>query len=152
MRNTKYRITDTSEIYKIIKTGKVCRLGLCNDNIPYVVPLNYGYKDNALYFHCAHEGMKIDFMKKNNTVCFEIEGSVNISEKEDACNWTTKYCSVIGWGKAEFISDIKNKVGALNIIMNQYSKKSSWKYEDKALKNVCIFKINIDKVSGKSIK
>ena len=152
MRQIKYQIKDISEIYEIIETGKVCRLGLCNGNIPYIVPLNYGYKDNALYFHSAHEGMKIEFMKKNNTVCFEIEGQVDIIEMESACKWTTKYTSVIGWGEAVFVNDVKDKEDALDIIMKQYSKKSGWNYNEKEIKQVCIFKIKIEKVYGKRIK
>ena len=152
MRQKKYEIKDIKEIHKIIENGKVCRLGLCYNNIPYVVPLNYGYKNNEQYFHSAAEGMKIDFMKKNNTVCFEIEGSVNIIESENACKWTTSYASVIGWGKVEFIKDTVEKKKALDIIMRHYSQKSGWKYDEKALKNVNIYKVCIEKAEGKRIQ
>lgn len=152
MRQKKYEIKDVKDIHRIIETGKVCRLGLCYDNTPYVVPLNYGYKDNELYFHSSAKGMKIDFMKKNNTVCFEIEGSVNIVESEDACKWTTRYASVIGWGKAVFIKDKAEKKRALDIIMHHYSHKSGWKYSEKELQEVTIFKVCIEKAEGKSIQ
>ncbi len=152
MRQKKYEIKDIEEIHKIIENGKVCRLGMCNNNIPYVVPLNYGYKNNELFFHSVAKGMKIDFMRKNNTVCFEIEGSVNIIEAEDACKWTTKYASVIGWGKVIFINDTTEKKRALDIIMHQYSHKPGWTYDEKALKEVNIFKVCIEKAEGKRIR
>ncbi len=151
MRHKKYEIQDIAEIHKIIETGRVCRLGLCFNNTPYVVPLNYGYKDNELYFHSAPKGMKIDFMEKNNTVCFEIEAYVNIIQAEDACKWTTHYASVIGWGKVEFIKDVIEKKRGLDIIMQHYSDKSDWKYNEKSLQDVCIFKVSINKAEGKRI-
>lgn len=150
MRQKKYEITDIKKIQRIIETGKICRLGMCYNNIPYVVPLNYGYKDNELYFHSAAEGMKIDFMKKNNTVCFEIEEYVNIIEAEDACKWTTHYASVIGWGKVQFITESNEKKRALDILMHHHSGKSGWKYKEKDFGEVCMFKVSIEKAEGKS--
>ena len=64
MRKKEYQITDFREIENIIESGLICRLGLCNDNIPYVVPLNFGYKDKVLYFHSAPEGKKNRVYKK----------------------------------------------------------------------------------------
>ena len=78
MRKKEYQITDFSEIEKIIESSLICRLGLCNNNIPYVVPLNFGYKEKVLYFHSAPEGKKIEYIRKNNNVCFEIEGPVKV--------------------------------------------------------------------------
>ncbi len=46
-------IKDKDEIESTIKRANVCRIGLAENNIPYVVPLVFGYKDNCLYFHSA---------------------------------------------------------------------------------------------------
>ena len=90
-------------------------------------------------------------MEKNNTVCFEIEAYVNIIQAEDACKWTAHYASVIGWGKVEFIKDVTEKKRGLDIIMQHYSDKSDWKYNEKSLQDVCIFKVSINKAEGKRI-
>ncbi|UCH13086.1 MAG: pyridoxamine 5'-phosphate oxidase family protein [Bacteroidales bacterium] len=151
MRKKEYQITDFREIEKIIKSSLICRLGLCNDNVPYVVPLNFGYKDKVLYFHSAAEGKKIEYIRKNNNVCFEIEGPVQIIEAENACNWATKYSSIIGWGIVNFVSDPREKKIALDIIMKHHSKKTAWKYNETSVKKVCIFKVIINKVDGKKV-
>ena len=152
MRKKEYQITDFSEIEKIIESSLICRLGLCNNNIPYVVPLNFGYKEKVLYFHSAPEGKKIEYIRKNNNVCFEIEGPVKIIEAVSACNWATKYTSIIGWGKVDFVSDTREKKDALDIIMKHHSKKTGWKYSESSIKKVCIFKVIIEKANGKRVQ
>jgi len=59
MRRKDKQINDIAAIEDILSKASVCRLGLCENNQPYVVPLCFGYKDNALYFHCAMEGKKL---------------------------------------------------------------------------------------------
>ncbi|MBU3917342.1 pyridoxamine 5'-phosphate oxidase family protein, partial [bacterium] len=71
MRRKEKEITDKAIIDSIINDSKVCRLGLSDDNRPYVVPLCFGYENDTLYFHSAHKGMKLDILKKNKQVCFE---------------------------------------------------------------------------------
>ena len=73
MRRSARGIKDRKEIESIIQSAQVCRIGLSEDNVPYVVPMNFGYKDNCLYFHCAKAGKKIDVIRQNNKVCFEMD-------------------------------------------------------------------------------
>ena len=84
MRRKDKEITDTAIIEEILSKATVCRLGLCEENQPYVVPLCFGYEDNALYFHCANHGKKLVILRKNNNVCFsffvEFQGRNNFYE------------------------------------------------------------------------
>ena len=82
---------------------------LCDNNNPYIVPMNFGFKDNNLYLHSAHEGRKIDIIKRNNSICFEVDMETEILTSDIACNWEMKYYSIIGFGKAHFIEDEKEK-------------------------------------------
>ena len=86
MRRKDLEIKDAKEIEAIIKSGKVCRIALSYDDKPYVVPMNYGYKDNALYFHSAKQGKKIDLIAKNSSVCFEITTNHGIKNTGIPCN------------------------------------------------------------------
>ena len=70
MRRKDKEITDEKVINEILEKAKVCRLALFDKDYPYIVPMNYGYKDNALFFHVAKEGKKIDLIKRNNNVRF----------------------------------------------------------------------------------
>ncbi len=64
MRRQEREIRDEAEIQEILEKGLVCRLGLYDGQYPYVVPLNYGYRNGCMYFHCAREGRKIDILKR----------------------------------------------------------------------------------------
>jgi nitroimidazol reductase NimA-like FMN-containing flavoprotein (pyridoxamine 5'-phosphate oxidase superfamily) len=82
---------------------------MIDNDIPYIVPLNYGYFENAIYFHSAPLGRKIDILKRNNKVCFEIEYASELIKRELACDWGTKYRSLIAYGTIEIISDFEKK-------------------------------------------
>ncbi len=73
MRKKEKQINDIAGIEDVLSRALVCRLALCENDRPYIVPLCFGYEDNALYFHCAQQGKKLDILRKNNNVCFEVD-------------------------------------------------------------------------------
>jgi nitroimidazol reductase NimA-like FMN-containing flavoprotein (pyridoxamine 5'-phosphate oxidase superfamily) len=149
MRKKEKEVRDKNTIESVMKRATICRIGLSENDVPYVVPLNFGYKDNCLYFHSAKEGKKIDMMRKNNTVCFEIDVDNELVRAENPCKWSMKYYSVIGFGKAFFLEDSREKRQALNIIMEHYAGKSSFEYPEMALDSVAVIKVEIDSITGK---
>jgi len=148
MRRKDKEIKDKEVIESIIKRATVCRIGLCENNVPYIVPLVFGYKDNCLYFHSAPEGRKIDTIKRNNNVCFELDVDCELVKSETACSWDMKYYSVIGFGKAFFVDDLEEKRKALDIIMEHYSG-NPYEYPTNAINKVAIIKVKIDSMTGK---
>jgi nitroimidazol reductase NimA-like FMN-containing flavoprotein (pyridoxamine 5'-phosphate oxidase superfamily) len=148
MRKKDKEIRNIAALEEILSKAMVCRLGLCEGNQPYVVPLCFGYEDNALYFHCASQGKKLDIIRRNNNVCFEVDIDHQLIKADQACNWGMKYKSVIGFGKAVFIKDIELKRKALDIIMQQFSK-DSFKISEEAVKNTTVVRIEIASMTGK---
>lgn len=149
MRRKEREIKDQHEIAKILHNATVLRLAMCKENMPYLVPLSFGYDDKCLYFHCAHEGQKIDFLRANAQVCFEVEGRVAIkTHAEKPCNWGFSYESVIGRGTAEELTATSGKQEALGCIMKQYSD-AAWEFSENELKAVSVWKINIEELTGK---
>ncbi|MHC4753664.1 MAG: pyridoxamine 5'-phosphate oxidase family protein [Planctomycetota bacterium] len=148
MRRTDKQIKDIAAIEGILGRARVYRLGLCVDDLPYVVPLCFGYKDNALYFHCTGQGKKLDILRKNNNVCFEVDIDHEIIKADQPCDWAMKYKSVIGFGKAVFIEDIESKRKALDVIMQQYSE-GTFEYPANAINNIVVIKVEIESMTGK---
>ena len=72
MRRSDKEINDPKTILRIIEEAEVCRIALSDGEKPYIVPMNFGYKDNSLYLHSASEGEKIDILKSNNNICFHV--------------------------------------------------------------------------------
>ena len=148
MRRSEKEITDRKAIEDIILRSKVCKLAMCEENRPYIVPLCFGFKNNTLYFHSAPKGKKIEILKKNPNVCFEFEIFTQIIKSAKACKWGMRYKSVIGFGKAGFITDDDLKRQAFDIIMNQYAD-GSFIYEDALLKSVVVINVGIQSMTGK---
>jgi hypothetical protein len=132
----------------ILSRATVCRLGLCDGGRPYVVPLCFGYKDNTLYFHCAGQGKKLDILRKNNNVCFEVDIDHELIKGKAACEWGMKYKSVIGFGKAVFVEDAELKRKALDVIMKQYAE-GTFEYPANAIENIVVIKVEIESMTGK---
>lgn len=151
MRRNDKEIKDKKCVEWILKKAPVCRIALCGKNKPYIVPMNFGFKDNCLYLHSAREGHKIDLIIKNNNICFEADIETEVLSSDNACNWGMKYYSVIGFGKAHFIKDEKEKISALDIIMQKYSNKSpkSFEYLKSALDKTTLIKVEIENLTGK---
>jgi uncharacterized protein len=151
MRRKQYEITDTAIIEDILSNSEVCRIALIDNDKPYIVPLNYGYKNNAIYFHSSPHGKKIELLKTNNKVCFEIELFTEIIKNEIPCSWGAKYRSIIGYGTIEFLTDPDKKREGLDIIMAHYGKTDNNIYQDKQIEKVLILKLKIKEMTGKQL-
>jgi nitroimidazol reductase NimA-like FMN-containing flavoprotein (pyridoxamine 5'-phosphate oxidase superfamily) len=141
-------INDIAFIEDIIMKARVCRLALYENAQPYIVPLCFGYKDNTLYFHSAHEGKKLDMLRNNNKVCFEIDTDHELIMDKEACDCPMKYRSVIGFGKAVFVEDIDSKRRALDIIMQNYSD-ASFEFPRESIQNTVIITVEVESMTGK---
>jgi len=148
MRRKEKEILDREEIESIIKKADVCRLGLSDKNIPYIVPLNFGYKENCLYFHTAKAGKKIDMIKTNNRVCFEMDIDHEVVRAENPCDWNMKFQSVIGYGRAFLLEDIDDKRQALDVIIEDYSGQTG-EYAEKLVDRLAVIKVQIESMTGK---
>ncbi len=149
MRRAEKAITEKSEVSEIIRQCQVCRLGMSQDNRPYIVPLSFGYHENTIYFHSARNGKKIDMLSANNCVCFEFESGVAIKQSETApCDWSFTFRSVIGFGVVEELLKDRDKIIGLSHIMAQYSDKT-WDLDTIPLNGLRVFKIIIESMTAK---
>jgi len=149
-------VANKQEIIQIIEKCDICRLAFLDNNIPYIVPMNFGYSyDNnklVLYFHCAREGKKLDIIKKNNIVCFEMDCSHNLITSNIACKYTMEFESLIGNGVIEIVDTDREKLIALNYIMKKYSNKNDFLFEEKKVKLIKILRLSVSDYSGKRLK
>jgi len=148
MRREEREITDRNLIDEILKKSNTCRLAIHGTPYPYIVALNYGYADNALFIHCAKEGKKVDLLKENNKVGFQIDLGSELIKHTESCQWTTKYRSLMGIGEVEIIENFDQKCQGLDVIMNHSGKSDNY-YHPRAVEKVLILKVNIKDISGK---
>jgi nitroimidazol reductase NimA-like FMN-containing flavoprotein (pyridoxamine 5'-phosphate oxidase superfamily) len=153
MRRQDREIHSAEEKLRILKACKVCRLGMAHNNAPYIVPLNFGYEyENGvvtLYFHSAREGKKIDILKNNSRVCFEMDGGHSLIEGDTACGYGYAYESLVGFGDVEFLEDPGEKRRALNLLMKHQSGRDGFVFDDDQLNRTAVYKIKVDAFTGK---
>ena len=148
MRRSEREITDRTEIEEIIRKASICRLALSDNGTPYIVPVCFGYENDTLYFHSATEGRKLDILKRNNRVCFEMDIETKLAMAEKGCTCGMKYRSVIGFGTASVVEDQAGKQKGLDTIMRQYSGPEG-DYSQEALNRTTVIKVEIESLTGK---
>jgi len=142
-------IVNKFEIEEILMSVKVGRLGMCLNTKPYVVPISFVYHNDKIYFHSANKGKKIQIMKMNSSVCFEVDES-NLVPNSYPCKFTFHYRSAIAFGKVRFLQDVKEKIVALRAMMNKYDPHHTAKpLNESMVKNVVVGEISIQTMTGK---
>jgi nitroimidazol reductase NimA-like FMN-containing flavoprotein (pyridoxamine 5'-phosphate oxidase superfamily) len=148
MRRKEKEITEIVVISEIILDCDVCRLGLAWDNQPYVVPVSFGYDGEAIYFHTASVGKKLDYIEANNAVCFEFERGVGLLPRgENPCDWTVSYQSVIGYGRIHELVGSNEKKEALCCIVEHYSDRRR-AFSEASLRGMRVWRIEIEEITG----
>jgi len=152
MRRADREISGIDEIEQIISKADVCRLALANDNYPYLVTMNFGYKNfpaRCLYFHCAAEGKKLDMIRRNNKVCFEMDIDHKLIKGEKSCDWGMAYTSLLGYGTITIVGDKDERIAGLNAIMEHYGKSENNEYHEKTFERTVILRLDITEMTGK---
>jgi nitroimidazol reductase NimA-like FMN-containing flavoprotein (pyridoxamine 5'-phosphate oxidase superfamily) len=151
MRRKALEVTDRAEIDRILQDAQVLHLALHDEEYPYVVPLTYGYDDGKLYMHSATTGKKIDLIRRDPKVSFQVQADVVFHEDPGkSSGLTLTYKSVIGFGTARILEDNDEKRRAINILAAHYDERGT-KVDrpDEKLKNVTMIEITIDHMTGK---
>ena len=154
MRKINRLVSDKNELIEIMGRCDVCRIGFFDGEFPYIVPMNFGfdYSDGlTLYFHCAPEGRKLDIIRENNKVCFEMDCSHQLKTGELACQYSMNYECIIGEGEIFIVEDKEEKINGLHLLMKQYGRTADLHYDDKVLSRTVVLKINATDFTGKKL-
>lgn len=150
MRKAEREIKDPEQIADVLKRCDTIRLGIQDDDAPYVVPVSFGYENCGgtitVYFHGAMEGRKSDLLKKHPRVCVEADlchGFVVNSSGGITCD----YESVIGYGNAEPVTGTEAEKG-LRLLL-EHCDASEYGCSENVLKITAVYKVPLDEISGK---
>jgi len=127
LRQSKKEIKETQVVIDLLKTCHVGRLGtIGSDGYPVVKPLNFVWDDDVIYFHTALAGEKIDDIRRDGRVCFEVDLPIAyVKGDKSPCRAEYLYRSVIIKGRAGLVDDAGEKVKALRSLMNKYQPESA---------------------------
>ncbi|MBE6755176.1 MAG: pyridoxamine 5'-phosphate oxidase family protein [Ruminococcaceae bacterium] len=145
-------VTDINKILEILDKAKVLHLGLVDGDEAYVVPMNYGYvyeNDKlTLYLHGARRGRKLDLIRQNPKVFFEMDCDIVPFEGDVACKYGITYSSIMGRGLAEIVEDPEEKMKALSVLMKTQTGKD-FEFNEKLVSVVAVIRINVSEFTAK---
>ena len=145
-------ITDTENMYDVLKKGQYATIALAEKNEPYIVTMNYGYDENnkALYFHCALKGLKLKILSQNPRVCATV--MEDHGYKKDECSHA--YRSVVFWGTLSVVHELDEKKYGMEVLFRHLEtnpdpiRERNFKNERDYFK-VNILRLNIEEITGK---
>ncbi|HET6999667.1 MAG TPA: pyridoxamine 5'-phosphate oxidase family protein [Puia sp.] len=140
---------DKEEIESILHDNILGRIGCHCDNTTYIVPISYAY-DGDFFYALTGEGLKVNMMRKNPEICFEVE------DIPDMGNWR----SVICWGEYEELTETEERRHALELLNDRQLPhvtsattrlSSSWPFRPDNIESIAgvVFRIRVSKKTGK---
>jgi nitroimidazol reductase NimA-like FMN-containing flavoprotein (pyridoxamine 5'-phosphate oxidase superfamily) len=159
MRRTDKSGTDSESL---LGKAPVCRLGFAagapgqpagpdGEGFPYVVPLHFAWDGEVLYVHCATEGEKLRRLARDDRVCVEIDEYEGIVPSDRPCGFSTRYRSLIAFGRASVVGDREEKSRALGAIVEKYGglPPAKQSYAPGEIERVAIVRIRLEHLSVK---
>ena len=145
-------VTDQEELIEIIRRCQVIHIGMHDGEDIYVIPMNYGYtwENNKLtfYLHGALEGKKIDLLKKNGRIGFEVDCDHELVEGKVPCQFSFKFASVAGTGTARILEESQEKIQAMEYLMKQYSDRE-FEFTERLVSIVSLIRVEVDTFTGR---
>ena len=152
MTKREFTITDEQQLRAILDSAKVLRLGLAVDNVPYIYPMNYGYTMEegrlTLYLHSAARGSKLELLRKNPDVCFELDCDHVPFEGKVACQYGLSYSAVSGRGRAVLVEDVEEKMEAMSVLMKTQTGKD-FSFNERLVSIVSVIRVDVSEYTAK---
>jgi nitroimidazol reductase NimA-like FMN-containing flavoprotein (pyridoxamine 5'-phosphate oxidase superfamily) len=143
-------IQDRKEIDSILKQCKTCFVAMSDNDVPYILPMNFAMDGDRVILHSAQYGRMWDTIRKNPNICINwtLGEELAWQDEQVACSYRVKSKSVIVEGTAEIVEDLAEKERIIRQFMTQYSE-LPFKFNEPAIRNVGILLVPISKLSAK---
>ncbi|HVN96599.1 MAG TPA: pyridoxamine 5'-phosphate oxidase family protein [Syntrophorhabdaceae bacterium] len=152
MRVARKEIKDKNILIRLLSEAYVGRLATNrHDGYPVIKPLNFLYDEGKIYIHSAQEGEKIEDIKQDNRVCFEVDFPISyVKTSGSPCKAAYRYRSVIMKGRAFILEDRQEKIRALKGLMEKYQPEGGYgKIPDEKLDLTAVVRIDVEEMTGK---
>ncbi len=132
---------DEKAARKVLKEQRIGHLGcVLESGEPYVVPVNYLFKDDGIYVHSL-PGQKLDALRANGKICLQTE------KIEKSCQWH----SAIAFGEFQEIKRMNKKIEILKEFSARFEHLTPVEAmieEQWNLGGLIVFRLNIKRISG----
>jgi nitroimidazol reductase NimA-like FMN-containing flavoprotein (pyridoxamine 5'-phosphate oxidase superfamily) len=148
MRRKEQEITDRDELLRILREARVCRLAMVDGDRPYLVPLTFALDGDDLILHSAKAGRKIELLRRNPAVCFEVEEGVEVIRAETACDFSMRFRTVVGTGQAEFVEDPAERARLLTLFVSRFGAPAG-PLPEVEVQRTCVVRVRVRELTGK---
>ena len=152
------QIKSSRKIKEFLQKEHVGRISTIDENgFPQIIPMNFVFLDDAIYMHSHLRGEKIENLKQNGKVGFEVDRELEFlpSYFEDPKNASladTLYISIVIKGIASLVKDPDEKTLALNGLMEKYQPEGGYEpltSDMRVLNSVAVIKVMPKLLTGK---
>lgn len=143
-------IENKEEIHAVMKACKTCYLAMSDNNMPYVLPMNFALDGDNVILHSAQTGRMWETLKKNRKVCINwtLGEEIAWQNVKMGCSYRVKSKSVLVEGSVEFVEDYDEKDRFLKVLMSQYSD-LEFRFNGPAVRNVGVLKVHVENITAK---
>ena len=141
-------VKSREEMEEILRSEELGFLGLVYEGEPYVIPLNYAYRDGKILFHCALEGKKLDAIRANPVVSFTVACQLETVRPHPGGPCHLDSDSVVCRGRARIVEDVKERYA----LLNDFNRRFRPQAEDRPLEQIerCgAVEINVIEMTGR---
>jgi nitroimidazol reductase NimA-like FMN-containing flavoprotein (pyridoxamine 5'-phosphate oxidase superfamily) len=152
MRVAQKEIHDRKIVEELLAGSPVGRLGtIGRDGYPMIKPLNFVNHHGRIYVHSAPEGEKIEAIRRDSRVCFEVDLPIAyVKSTAIPCKADYLYRSVIIRGRAHIVTDREERVSALKALMQKYQPEGGYQgFPEENLAMTTVVRIDIVEMTGK---
>ena len=151
MRRKDKRITDDSKVMTLLASATIGRLATTGPDGPMIKPVNFIYLDDCFYFHSALVGEKIEHIKADPRVAFQVERVLEyIPAGEKPCKASQAYECVIAVGGAEMVEEPMEKVRILNALMEKHQPEGGYRpVSEPDAATVAVIRVVVEKMTAK---
>lgn len=148
MRRNDREITDRAELHRILRDARVCRLAMSDGGTPYLVPLTFALDGEDLVLHSARTGRKLEILRRNPAVCFEVEEGVEVAVGPSPCETGMRFRTVIGHGVAELVEDEVERGRLLALFGPRYGAPDR-PLPARELERTAVLRVRVTELTGK---
>jgi uncharacterized protein len=153
MRRADREVRERGDLAAILEKADACRIAFAIGGEPYIVAMNYGFEWNGelplLYFHCAREGRKLEAMRANPRVCFELDADHQLATGDSPCGWGMRYASIVGYGILSELKGEAERRAGLDSVMRHYGWDGAASYAEGPLMATTVLRLDVSELSGK---
>jgi len=152
MRKREREIRDKETVNALLERSLVGHIATVNKKgFPVIKPVNFVYWNGKVYIHSSRKGEKIEDIRREGRVCFEVDDPVAyVVTQGPSCAASYYYRSIIGKGRAKLVKSEKEKLEILERLMRKYQPEGGYgEIRGEILKKTAVIEVSMERITGK---